>query len=197
MLNTQINKTMKTISIEIPDGKKAEWKNGVLTLVDEKDNRPVTERIKTFSDAAYALGGIDHPFVRELNAAEEMELSADILAYLKLRVITAALNEGWEPQFTTSEYRWFPWFVLYTQKEIDELDAEDKARVVLRSGSGASAGGGVAFAGAGNDSSYAYAYFGSRLAFKTRELAEYAGKQFTDIWADFVFRPKQNPQAEK
>lgn len=28
--------------------------------------------------------------------------------------------------------------------------------------------------------------FGSRLAFKNRELAEYSGKQFIDIYKDFV-----------
>lgn len=182
---------MKTISIEIPDGKKAEWKNGVLTLVDE--NRPVTERIKTYEDAWASLGYEKDP----LYGKSPVEGGEDIFAYLKLRIIARALNEGWEPQFTTSEYRWFPWFVLYTQKEIDKLDAEDKARVVLRSGVNAYAGGGVAYAVAVSDSSGAYTSFGSRLAFKTRELAEYAGKQFTDIWADFVFRPKQNPQAEK
>lgn len=39
----------KEITIPVPDGKRAEWINGVLTLVDEpkEDNRPVTERIKT------------------------------------------------------------------------------------------------------------------------------------------------------
>lgn len=41
----------KKIEIEIPEGKVAEWKviNGVTTLVlvDEVDNRPVTERIKS------------------------------------------------------------------------------------------------------------------------------------------------------
>ena len=48
------------IEIEIPEGKVAEWKeiNGVTTLVlvDEKDNRPVTERIKTIEDACNELG---------------------------------------------------------------------------------------------------------------------------------------------
>lgn len=45
----------KKIEIEIPEGNVAEWKeiNGVTTLVlvEEVDNRPVTERIKTFEDA--------------------------------------------------------------------------------------------------------------------------------------------------
>lgn len=42
---------MKTITIEIPDGKKAEWVNGVLTLVDDKPQDP-NEQIKSFEDAA-------------------------------------------------------------------------------------------------------------------------------------------------
>ena len=31
-----------------------------------------------------------------------------------------------------------------------------------------------------------FAEFASRLAFKNRELAEYSGKQFIDIYKDFV-----------
>lgn len=189
----------KEIKITVPDGKTAEWKNGVLTLVDEvkADNRPVTERIKTFEDACKALGE-NHQLVQEMSDAQMIgKLSPDLLAFLKLRVIAAALNEGWEPQFVKGEYRWFPWFYLYTQNEIDKMSEKDRSRVVLRSGDSASAGGGVSCAGADNDSSVAYTCSGSRLAFRTEELAIYAGQQFLDIWADFGFRPKQNPQAEK
>ncbi len=189
----------KEIKITVPDGKTAEWKNGVLTLVDEvkADNRPVTERIKTFEDACKALGE-NHQLVQEMSDAQMIgKLSPDLLAFLKLRVIAAALNEGWEPQFVKGEYRWFPWFYLYTQNEIDKMSEKDRSRVVLRSGDYAGAGGGVSYASAYNDSSYAYASKGSRLAFRTEKLAIYAGQQFLDIWADFVFRPKQNPQAEK
>lgn len=182
------------IEIEIPSGKKAEWVNGVLTLVDEqvKDNRPVTERIKTFEDACNELGE-DHPFVRSYNGYasnihEDNKNDTDILAYLKLRIITAALNEGWEPQFTTDEWRYFPYFYLYTQEEIDAMDEEDKHRVVYRSYNYANASGGVSFAYAHSDSSDTYANIGSRLAFKTRELAKYAGEQFIEIWADYVFK---------
>ena len=31
---------------------------------------------------------------------------------------------------------------------------------------------------------------GSRLAFRTRELAAYAGRQFIEEWADFMFKPR-------
>ncbi len=185
--------TMKTISIEIPDGKKAEWKNGVLTLVDEKDNRPVTERIKTLSDAANALGAL-HPFVEELNRVEEADVvSPDLLSYLKLRIIVAALNEGWEPQFTTDEYRWYPWFYLYTQEEIDKMDEAKKKRLVLFGGS-ANPGSycGLVYASSYSAWSSSTSYIGSRLALKSEELADYCGNQFADIWADFVVIKRQN-----
>lgn len=185
----------KKIEIEIPAGKKAEWVNGVLTLVEEKDNRPVTERIKTFEDACNELGEA-HPLVLQYRFNYNNEdgwndngYTSDFESYLKLRIIAAALNEGWEPQFTEDEWRYFPWFELYTQKEIDEMDEEQKTRVVYRSYVSAHAFGGVAYADPDSDSSHTHAYIGSRLAFKTRELAEYAGKQFVEIWADYVFKP--------
>lgn len=182
----------KKIEIEIPEGKKAEWINGVLTLVDEsqKDNRPVTERIKTFEDAKSELGSA-HPLVEEYETITCRcgGLSTDILAYMKLRIICTALNEGREPQFTKNEWRYFPWFVLYTQEEIDDMDEDEKSRVVYRSTYLANASGGVAYAYAYNDASDALAVIGSRLAFKSRELAIYAGKQFIELYTDLNFKP--------
>lgn len=177
----------KKIEIEVPNGKKPEWVNGVLTLVDEKPQN-VMERVKTFKDACNELG-IEHD--KWVQDKKDLGLEADVIAYLKLRIIAAALNEGWKPQFTTDEYRYFPWFYLYTQSEIDEMSEEDKSRVVYRSDNFADARGGVAFAGTVYDSSHTYTSIGSRLTFKTRELAEYAGRQFVEIWADYVFKPEE------
>lgn len=177
----------KKIEIEVPNGKKPEWVNGVLTLVDEKPQN-VMERVKTFKDACNELGFEHDKWVQD---KKDLGLEADVIAYLKLRIIAAALNEGWKPQFTTDEYRYFPWFYLYTQSEIDEMSEEEKSRVVFRSGDYASAYGGVAYASTVYDSSGTGALIGSRLAFKTRELAEYAGRQFVEIWADYVFKPEE------
>lgn len=177
----------KKIEIEVPNGKKPEWVNGVLTLVDEKPQN-VMERVKTFKDACNELG-IEHD--KWVQDKKDLGLEADVIAYLKLRIIAAALNEGWKPQFTTDEYRYFPWFYLYTQSEIDEMSEEEKSRVVFRSGNGAHASGGVAYAYTSHVSSNTNTYIGSRLAFKTRELAEYAGRQFVEIWADYVFKPEE------
>lgn len=196
----------KEITIPIPDGKRAEWINGVLTLVDEQkvDNRPVTERIKTFDDACNALGD-EHPFVTQyrLTAAAYKgdPMTEDFIAYLKLRIIVAALNEGWEPKFEKGEYRYYPWFYLYTKEQYDELDDEEKGRCVLRSGNKTYSNYGFGYCYANNDASNSYTNDGSRLVFRTRELASYAGRQFTEEWADFVFRSESkgsgDDQSEK
>jgi hypothetical protein len=193
-------KETKTIQIEVPANKKAEWQEvdgkTVLVMVDEKDNRPVTERIKTFEDACNELGE-DNLMVRvyqtliaragktEQSLAEWM--GKDVVAFLKLRIITEALNEGWHPKFTEDEYRYYPWFYIYTKEEYDNFSEEEKRRCVGRANNNASALGGLVYSYAYYASSNSYAYYGVRLAFSTRELAEYAGKQFIDIWADFVF----------
>ena len=182
----------KQITIPVPDGKRAEWINGVLTLVDEQkvDNRPVTERIKTFTDACNALGD-EHPLVKEyLRVADGNIILDDLYAYLKLRIIVAALNEGWEPKFEKGEYRYFPWFYLYTKEQYDELDDEEKGLCVLRSGYSANTYVGFVYCVAVYDASFSGANYGSRLAFRTRELAAYAGRQFTEEWADFMFKPR-------
>lgn len=95
--------------------------------VTTKDDRPVTERIKTFEDAMAALDS-NHPFVCDSRAfcAQSDNISPDMLAYLKLRIICAALNEGWEPQFTEDEWRYYPWFYLYTQAELDDMGNGEK-----------------------------------------------------------------------
>ena len=183
----------KKVTIEIPAGKKAVWVNGVLTLVDEKP-QDVTERIKTFADACRELGS-DHPFVKAYDGyvshihQHDMD-DHDLVAYLQLRIITEALNEGWRPQFTKGERRWYFWYDLITKEQYDKLSAEDRGRVVGRGGNNAYAFCGLVCAYADYASSFSYTYFGSRLAFKSEKLAAYAGRQFAEIYADFCFKPK-------
>lgn len=182
----------KEITISVPDGKRAEWINGVLTLVDEQkvDNRPVIERIKTFDDACNALGD-EHPLVKEyLRVADGNIILDDLYAYLKLRIIVAALNEGWEPKFTEDERRYFTWFYSYTKEEYDKLDDEKKRRCVLRSGDYTNSSNGFVFYNASGDASCSVTNVGSRLVFRTRELAAYAGRQFIEEWVDFMFKPR-------
>ena len=155
---------------------------------DTADNRPVTERIKTFEDACNALGG-GHPFVKSLNGYvnhihEEDAPDSDIVAFLKLRIVAAALNEGWTPDWGNMDQR--KWFYILTEQEYNDLEEEEKCRVVGRASSNAYAYGGLVYASANYVSSSSSTYFGSRLAFKSSELAEYCAKQFGELWAAFL-----------
>ena len=193
----------KKIEIEIPEGKVAEWKeiNGVTTLVltDEKDNRPVTERIKTFEDARKEVRRLAECGNEVLaNLLCDYESNADniltksTLAYMKLCIIAAALNEGWEPQFTTDEDRWYPWFYLYTQEEIDKMDEEKKKTLWLFGGcSDFGSRCGLAFAPSYYGWSNATSGVSARLAVKSEELAEYFGKQFIGLWADTIINKRE------
>lgn len=187
------NKTKK-VEIEIPVGKAAKWVDGVLTLVDEKPQN-VTERIKTFEDA------LDELEVRAANGDNTAKMlyddwhnvttdSDDLIAYLQLRIITAALNEGWEPQFTNGEHRWYFWYDLITKEQYYKLSAEDKRRVFGRGGGNAYAHYGLVYSLAYDASSGSGSGYGSRIAFKSEELAAYACRQFAEIYADFFFKPK-------
>ena len=182
----------KKIEIEIPEGKVAEWKeiNGVTTLVlvDEADNLPVTERIKTFEDAVKATG-----MKLPLDDNQLSCLPKDVVAYMKLRIIAAALNELTEdtldefPKFTTVEYRWYPWFYFYTQEEIDKID-EEKNKKLWRLGGYSINGSNCCPAYANSNFAWTYSYsnVSARLAVKSEELAKYFGNQFIDIWADYL-----------
>lgn len=157
---------------------------------------PATERVKTYEDAVWELGN-DHPLVEAASSAELRFTNSedkDIIAYLKLRVIVAALNDGWKPQFVPGELRWYPWYELISKDEYDAMSEDEKQerRCVGRSDDSASAYGGLVYSFAFYASSYSVAVDGSRLAFKSEALAEYAGKQFAELFANFCFIPKSD-----
>lgn len=152
------------------------------------DNRPVTERIKTFEDAIAALGE-NHPNVIAYNCMVDVDEydEPDILAYMKMRIVAAALNEGWTPDWgNKNERKWYPWFYILTEEEYNDLDDDAKCRVVGRASGNAFAYGGLVCSYANSVSASSHTYGGSRLAFKSKELAEYAGKQFGELWATFL-----------
>lgn len=151
---------IKKVTVEIPEGKKLVLKDGAYIIVEDKPE-DVRDRIKTFEDAYKELDGRDdelHYLIAEYD--NSWACSEELLAYLKLRIIVAALNEGWEPKLEKGEVRYFAWLAFKD--------------------------GGVAYAVAGYDPSYAGTSVGSRLAFKSRKLAAYAGERFKDLWIDYL-----------
>lgn len=115
-----------------------------------------------------------------------------IIALMKLEIISRAL---WgkdfqpEPDAEGKKTYWYPWFSLYTKEEMEEMSEENRKslRGALLAGSafyGADAGFG--YLHTGSRSSYSIAYIGFRLCQETPEKAEYFGKQFIDLWAEYL-----------
>lgn len=164
------------------------------------DDRPITERVKTFDDVLHELGE-EHPYVKQYSAFLEVVYASDknehILAYHKLCMICEVLNEGWRPDYHDGEYRYYPLFWLYkSKKDAEKYKSSDETIVeipysvrALRGGGAANDGSidGLSVACSAGAPSASGARFGSRLCLKSRELALYVGKQFSDIWLEYLF----------
>ena len=183
--------TIQISEITIPVGKRAEWINNVLTLVDEPktDNRPVTERVKTFEDALNELGE-HNQLVAAYRCHKDMaDDDKDLVAYLKLRIIAAALNEGWKPKFASDEYLWYPLFKLWEKEKLeDKTDEWMKEHSLWLFGDCSDDGVACSLAFSCSDCGWVFSYtnISAHLAVKSEELAVYFGTQFIDIWADYV-----------
>ena len=121
----------------------------------------ITDRVKTLEDALLILDGKVSTNVATLmayNGVDNAMIAARAAA--SLSIIAEALNEGWKPDWTnSSQGKYYPWFKM-------------------------SSGSGLSFRG--YDSYFSGSGVGSRLCFKSKELAEYAGKQFISIYQDFM-----------
>ena len=121
----------------------------------KKENQKITELVKSFEDARNMTGRPDVPDFSNLPT----DMRKHFEAQYKMIVIAEALNEEWIPDWDNyDEYKYYPWFEMSPSSFAFGVSICDCAR---------------AFAGSG-----------SRLKFRTRELAEYAAKQFIDIWKD-------------
>ena len=177
---------MKKVTIEIPEGKALKFKDGAYVLVDDN----VMERIKTFDDACREVTGKSEE--EWLAENETKNVDKDVLAYLKMRIIVAALNEGWKPTFKEDEYRYYPYYCAYTKSEWESLSAlrrkELEPSVCLVGGASDNGSqSGPLYVRSDAAWSVANSRLGARLAFKSGELARYAGKQFFDIFKDFYY----------
>lgn len=150
-------------------------------LVPSLDNY---KSIKTYEDACEALGE---------NPIDETELESvdeHIIALMKLETISKALwGRTFKPHAdpTGSKWYYYPWFALYTEREIKELDDEDKASVALLSAgalSGTSAGFGFLYTS--NRATFAWTYSALRLCQENEEKARYFGTQFIELWAVYL-----------
>lgn len=136
--------------------------------------------IRTYEDACKALG---EPIFEDPN-----NLPNHIIALMKLETISRALwgrNFQPKPDGEGSNVYWYPWFALWTKKEVEDMNPEQRgARLSATALYGAGAGFG--FLTASYRSSSAVANVGFRLCQETEEKAKYFGQQFIELWAEYL-----------
>lgn len=87
-------------------------------------------------------------------------LESDEIGYRLAKLITKSLNDGWAPNWDNdNEVKYVPWFYM---------------------------GGSAGFRYHDCGGWFSYSNVGSRLCFKSSDLAEYAGKQFTEVYKQFM-----------
>lgn len=111
----------------------------------------ITDVVKTFEDALAVTGEDWCP---------PKGMTADEIAYRKLKIIAKALNEGWTPDWANSNQRKYMVYLTdYTA--------------------------GVGFSATDYDLWFTGSVCGSRLCYASSELAMYAGTQFRDLYNQF------------
>lgn len=115
-----------------------------------------------------------------------------IIALMKLEIISRALwgkNFQPEPDAEGKKTYWYPWFALYTKKEIESMSEEDRKSIrgaLFGGNATAGAYAGFGFLHASSRSSRSHAALGFRLCQETPEKAAYFGKQFIELWAEYL-----------
>lgn len=118
----------------------------------------ITEKIKSFEDACAHL--VIEPAIPQVDGLHPDTQKA-IIAFYKLSIIIMALNEGWKPDWLNyDERKWYNWFY--------------------------NSNAGPVYVNTYYVASNAYANVGSRLCYKTEELADYAAKNFKGLYEDYL-----------
>ena len=184
---------------EVYQNASAETKEALKALFGHESNfiskpKPTLDdytTIRSYEDACEALGVeaiFNEPNPTMNLYGVEYEVPPHIIALMKLETISRALwGKDWMPEPDADGSKWFnyPLFALYTQEEIEDMD-EDEREGLLSASVGLGALAGIGCLDTGSRSSYAHAAGGFRLFQETSEKAEYFGKQFLELLAEYL-----------
>ena len=184
---------------EVYQNASAETKKALKALFGDESNfickpKPTLDdytTIRSYEDACEALG--EEPLPYEPNPimnlyGVEYEVEPHIIALMKLETISRALwGKDWMPESDASGSKlfYYPVFALYTKSEIDNMD-EDERGGLLSAHATYGAAMGFGCLNANIRSSNAGAPHGFRLCQEDSEKAKYFGKQFLELWAEYL-----------
>jgi len=120
--------------------------------------KSITEQIKTYEDACKYNG--KEPINEQ--ALLNLGITSKQIAGLKLEEITLALNEGKPTDIYNREWRHYPWFRTYEGLSAFTFDVSYCARSDADAGSG------------------------SRLSYHEESVSDYSGKQFLELWKEYL-----------
>lgn len=178
--------------------KSEELKNVLVALFckGEKKQAPTLDdytTIRSYEDACKALGrdslrieSVDGDTVTVVtNCGDKVNMPKHIVALMKLETISRALwgkNYQPKPDARGKSRFYFPWFALWTEKEIEETDGLVYIPIIDALNNRA----GFGYAATNYAPSIASADFGSRLWQESQEKAKYFGCMFIDLWFDYL-----------
>ena len=118
----------------------------------------IKDKVKSFEDACKVLDIT--PSVPVVTGIPE-KYQKPLIANYQLMVIAEALNEGWTPDWSNGEWdKWYPWFNMDNSSSAGRFSFGDSVN------------------------QYSISTVGSRLCFKSEELADYAGTQFLELYRE-------------
>lgn len=147
---------MQTLKIEIPQG-------FVIDSFDQHSGEiKFKEQPKPVTERIKTIADVlaDNKLTQKEFYEQCAGMPEDEVAYRILKLLAKSLNEGWTPDWdNSSQYKYFAYFWM---------------------------GGSSGFRCRGYVYWHSTSDVGSRLCFKSRELAQHAGEQFTDVFKQFM-----------
>ena len=172
----------QTIEIEVPDGKKAVWENGIIKFVPEV---PHWKTITTFNDAlTYVRNYL--PECEDLLISYNKTISGSyehsVVCY---RIVVAALTNNEKRHLTTGD-KWYPVVQFCRPKDknncwgnvlIGTIESEGEKYSVVGGNAGSSAAAGLGYFYSTPGVSYSSACFGFRSV-SSKEIAQHISTYF-------------------
>lgn len=197
--------TEEQVNAALSAAKSDEVKTVLNALFGKEEKQTPTlddyKTIRTYEDACVALGekpylngelciGKVIPETYETHAYVQRvkDIPAHIMALMKLETASRALwgrNFQPMPQAEGRKMYWHVWFILWPEKEIEDMKPEKRGTLLSAT---ATYGESVGFGSldASNRPSSEIARSGLRLCQETKEKAIYFSQQFIELWAEYL-----------
>lgn len=147
------------------------------------------EDIRTLDDALRVCGVTIDQYKSQTQGLPE-----DVRAFIALRHIVQALNDGWQPSHGCREIRWFVWFDVLSDLEYNLLSPHDKANWPIKCKCGRNDHYHHAIVRVYMDRSpleegrgLLQGQFPTALAFRDEATARYAATRFTEAFLTLYF----------